>query len=44
MHRSPFPAGPLCAIGSQIAIRSSGLNSHLMMVADGIQLGSLEIL
>jgi hypothetical protein len=28
---------------SQIAIRSSGLSSHLMLVADGIQLGSLRI-
>jgi hypothetical protein len=26
---------------SQIAIRSSGLSSHLMLVADGIQVGSL---
>jgi hypothetical protein len=28
---------------SQIAIRSSGLSSHLMLVADGIQLGSRKI-
>jgi len=28
---------------SQIAIRSSGLSSHLMLVADGIQLGSRPI-
>jgi hypothetical protein len=28
---------------SQIAIRSSGLSSHSMLLADGIQLGSLRI-
>jgi hypothetical protein len=28
---------------SQIAIRSTGLSSHLMLVADGIQLGSRQI-
>jgi hypothetical protein len=28
---------------SQIAIRSSGLSSPLMLVTDGIQLGSLKI-
>jgi hypothetical protein len=28
---------------SQIAVRSSGLSSHLMLVVDGIQLGSRQI-